>query len=58
MTRIAESLSSTRLRELTREKISDYRARFEEMRREFFYIDLYPENDKRFDIKFEDVDPN
>jgi len=28
------------------------------MRCEFFYIDLYPENDHRFDIKFDDVAPN
>ena len=46
-----------RLRKLTREKLSDQRGRFEEMRREFFYIDLYPENDRRFDVTFEDVRP-
>jgi len=44
-----------RLRKLTREKLSDHRGKFEEMRREFFYIDPFPENDKRFDIKFEDA---
>lgn len=47
-----------RLRKLTRERLSDHRAAFEEMRREFFYIGTYPENDQRFDIKFEDVEPN
>jgi hypothetical protein len=46
-----------RARKLAREKLCDHRGRFEEMRREFFYIDKYPENDQRFDIKFEDVEP-
>ena len=47
-----------RARKLAREKLCDHRGRFEEMRREFFYINLYPENDQRFDIKFEDVNWN
>ena len=46
-----------RLWELTRQQLCDHRVGFDEMRREFFYIDLYPENDRRFDIKFEDVEP-
>jgi hypothetical protein len=46
-----------RARNLTREYLSDHAARFEEMRREFFFIDLYPENEARFDVKIEDCLP-
>jgi len=41
-------------REIARRYLSDQRARFEEMRREFFFIDLYPENSSRFDFTFEE----
>jgi hypothetical protein len=44
-------------RELARNKISDHRAEFERRRREYFYIDLYPENAERFDVRFEDCEP-
>jgi len=46
-----------RNRETARKHLSDHRARFEEMRREFFFIDLYPENAERFDFTFEDCQP-
>jgi hypothetical protein len=47
-----------RARKLVRERLCDHRRKFDEMRREFFYIDLCPENDERFDIKLEDVEPD
>ena len=43
-------------REIPREFLSD-RGRFEKMRRDFFFIDLYPENAQRFDVTFEDCEP-
>ncbi len=44
-------------REVARTYLGDHRARFEEMRREFFFIDLYPENGERFDVTMEDCRP-
>jgi hypothetical protein len=44
-------------RERLRAHLSDHRAAFEKFRREFFFVDLYPENDARFDVKFEDCQP-
>ena len=38
------------LRGYMREWILDYHARFEESRRHFFYIDLHPRNDARFNL--------
>ena len=44
-------------RERLRAHLSDHRDAFEKFRREFFFIDLYPENDARFDVKFEECQP-
>jgi hypothetical protein len=44
-------------REVALRYLSDHRARFEELRREFFFIDLYPENAGRFDFTFEECQP-
>jgi hypothetical protein len=43
-----------RARRLLRESLLDHRAHFDRIRREFFFIDQFPENDQRFDVKFED----
>ncbi len=43
------------LREKKRQQLSDHRARFEQMHREFFFIEEFPENAQRFDLTFEDV---
>jgi hypothetical protein len=40
-----------------RKFLSDDRAPFEKFRRDFFFIDLCPENDAPFDIKIEDCQP-
>ncbi len=32
----------------------NHRAHFERIRRDFFFIDQFPENEQRFDVKFED----
>ena len=44
-------------REISRRYLSDHRARFEELRREFFFIDEYPDNARRFDFTFDDCQP-
>lgn len=41
-------------RRLLRDSLLDHRSHFERIRRAFFYIDQFPENDQRFDVKFED----
>jgi hypothetical protein len=43
------------LREGMRQRLSDHRARFEQMHRDFFFIEQFPENAQRFDLKFEEV---
>lgn len=43
-----------RARALAREFLTNHRARFDELRRDFFFIAQFPENDVRFDVKFED----
>jgi hypothetical protein len=43
-----------RARRLLRDGLLDHRSHFERIRRDFFYIDQFPENDQRFDVKFED----
>jgi hypothetical protein len=43
-----------RARNLAREFMNDHGKRFEEMSRDFFFIDLDPENDARFDVKLDD----
>jgi hypothetical protein len=45
-------------RERARLFLSDDQAPFEHSRREFFIIDLCPENDARFDLKIEDCQPD
>jgi hypothetical protein len=45
-------------RERARLFLSDDQAPFEHFRREFFIIDLCPENDARFDLKLEDCQPD
>jgi len=40
-----------------REELTDYRAHFEHYRRLFFFCDTQPENDRRFNIAFEDCCP-
>ena len=52
------STDIARLRELIRARLCDHRGQFEVLRREFFYIDLYPENSDRFDIAFEHLAPD
>ena len=44
-------------RQVARQCLGDHRARFEEMRREFFFLDLYPENTERFDFTFDECQP-
>jgi hypothetical protein len=46
-----------RARRLLRESLLDHRSHFERIRRDFFFIDQFPENDRRFDVKFEDWQP-
>jgi hypothetical protein len=41
-------------RRLLRDSLLDHRAHFERIRRDFFLLDQFPENDQRFDVKFED----
>jgi hypothetical protein len=41
-------------RRLLRDSLLDHRSHFERIRRDFFFIDQFPENDQRFDVKFED----
>jgi hypothetical protein len=38
--------------------LSDHKGLFEKLRRDFFFINAYPENDERFDITFEDCWPD
>jgi hypothetical protein len=38
--------------------LSDHKGLFEKLRLDFFFINDYPENDERFDIKFEDCWPD
>ena len=45
-----------RVRTAMRDYILDHPARFEEHRRHFFMIDLYPENDARFNLRLELVE--
>lgn len=45
------------LRAYMRDYILDYHARFEESRRHFFMIDLYPQNDARFNLVLTPVAP-
>jgi hypothetical protein len=44
------------LRSYMRQYVLDHPARFEESRRHFFMIDLYPENDARFNLRLELVE--
>lgn len=44
-------------RMLVRQHIEDHNLHFETMRRDYFLIDVCPENDARFDIKIEDCQP-
>lgn len=44
-------------RQAAHQFLGDHRARFEEMRREFFFLDLYPENTERFDFTFDECQP-
>ena len=46
-----------RAKRLLRERLLDHRSHFERIRRDFFFIDQCPENDERFDVKFEDCKP-
>jgi hypothetical protein len=50
-----------RARRLVREHLRSHRHHFNQIRTKFFFIDLYPENDARFPLRFEDfgaaVDP-
>ena len=43
------------LREKTHQRLADHRSRFEQMYRDFFFINEFPENAQRFDLKFEDI---
>jgi hypothetical protein len=45
-------------RRLLRDSLVNHRAHFDRIRREFFFIDQVPENDQRFDVKFEDCQPS
>ena len=44
-------------RRLLRDGLLDHRSHFERIRRDYFFIDQFPENDERFDVKFEDCQP-
>jgi hypothetical protein len=44
-------------RRVLRDGLLDHQAHFERIRREFFFIDQFPVNDQRFDVKFEDCMP-
>ena len=44
-------------RRLLRDALLNHGAHFERMRRDFFFIDQCPENEQRFDVKFEDCQP-
>ncbi len=44
-------------RRILRDGLLDHRSQFERIRREFFMIDQFPENDARFDVKFEACQP-
>ncbi|GEM_PF-3215546 len=48
-------LDDSKKRQELKDKILDYRPFFERFRTYFFMIDLYPENEKRFPITFEDI---
>jgi hypothetical protein len=37
--------------------LRDHRARFEELKKDFFFINECPENAQRFDVTFEDCEP-
>jgi hypothetical protein len=48
------SANKRRARRRLRDSILDHRRHFQRMRRDFFFIDQFPENDQRFDVAFED----
>lgn len=43
------------MRTQIRARLTNQRRDFEQMRRDFFMINEFPDNDRRFDLKFEDV---
>jgi hypothetical protein len=43
----------TELRDYVSKYVRDYRPRFEESRQHFFMVDLYPQNDARFNLVLE-----
>ena len=45
-------------RRLLRDSLLNHRAHFERIRRDFFFVDQFPENDQRFDVEFEDCQPS
>lgn len=45
----------TELRDYVSKYVRDYRPRFEESRRHFFMVDLYPQNDARFNLVLEPI---
>jgi hypothetical protein len=54
---VATLAETERFARFFRERLDDHELHFETVRREFFLIDLYPENDARFDLKLKDCRP-
>jgi len=46
-----------RARRVLRDGMLNHRAHFHRIRREYFFIDQFPGNEQRFDVKFEDCQP-
>jgi hypothetical protein len=51
------SKDKERARRLLRDRLLDHHAHFDRIRRAFFFVDQFPENDQRFDVRFEDCEP-